>query len=165
MPMSQSLLAEMDHEMAGTRRVLERVDESQLAWRPHEKSMTLGRLASHLAELPKWVRMVIEQDSLALDGNYQPLTLGSRQEMLDLFDGNVVEGRRLLGGASDETLMRPWRLLSKGNEVLNLPKIGVLRTMVMNHTIHHRGQLTVYLRMTGSPVPGLYGPSADEPRM
>lgn len=166
MSLSKSLLPEFDQEMASTRRVLERVPEDQLGWKPHEKSMSLGRLASHVAEMLRWAEVTVREDSFDVappeGAGYQAADLGSRQEILDLFDRGVATTRSLLEGAEDATLMQPWSLKKGGEAMFTMPKIAVLRGMVMNHIIHHRGQLSVYLRLTGAPVPAIYGPSADE---
>jgi len=166
MPMSQSLLPEFDHEMANTRKALERVPEDKFGWKPHEKSMSLGRLATHVAELSGWVSNTLESESLdfAPPGAppYQPLIAASRTALLEMFDKNVAAARAAISAASDAQLMAPWTLLAGGKTIFSMPRIAVLRGMVMNHMIHHRGQLTVYLRLNDVPVPALYGPSADE---
>jgi uncharacterized damage-inducible protein DinB len=166
MPLSQSLLPEFDHEMANTRRALERVPEDKFAWKPHDKSMTLGRLASHVAELAGWVEPTLQSESLdvAPPGAppYQPKIAASRTELLQQFDKNVAQARAAIAAAPDPAWMVPWTLLSGGQPMFTLPRIAVLRAMVMNHMIHHRGQLSVYLRLNNVPVPALYGPSADE---
>jgi uncharacterized damage-inducible protein DinB len=166
MPINQALLPEFDHEMANTRKALERVPEDKFSWTPHAKSMTLGRLATHVAELTAWVITALESESFdfAPPGAppYKPKTAGSRAEILEIFDKNVAAARAAIGGAGDAQLMAPWTLLNGGKTVFSMPRIAVLRAMVMNHTIHHRGQLSVYLRLNDVPVPALYGPSADE---
>jgi uncharacterized damage-inducible protein DinB len=166
MSLSQALLPEFDHEMAGTRKTLERVPEAQLGWRPHTRSMTLGGLASHLANLPSWIGYTIERDSLDLAPVGQPALRQeektSRQALLDHFDRHLAEGRTLLAAASDETLLAPWTLLGGGKPYFTMPRVAVLRSFVMNHNVHHRAQLGVYLRLLDVAVPGLYGPSADE---
>jgi uncharacterized damage-inducible protein DinB len=166
MSLGQSLLPEFDHEMAGTRRTLERVPEDRLFWTPHDKSMTLGGLASHLANLPSWVGYTVERDSLDVAPVGQPPLrqppMTSRPALLDHFDRHVAEGRALLAAAADERLLAPWTLLGGGQAYFTMPRIAVLRSFVMNHSIHHRAQLGVYLRLLDVPVPGLYGPSADE---
>ena len=162
MAIKDSLLPEFDSEMATTRRVMERLKEDKYDWAPHEKSMKAGRLASHIAEMTVWGTISITQDSLDLAGGHQPFNASSRAELLAAFDKNVEECRKAIEGASDETLMQSWSLKQGDTVIMTLPKISVLRTLVMNHTIHHRGQLSVYLRLTGTPVPSIYGPSADE---
>ena len=166
MPMSQALLPEFDHEMANTRKALERAPEDKFGWKPHEKSMTLGRLATHVAELSGWVPTTLESESFDFAppgaAPFQPKTAGSRAELLEVFDKNVAVARAAIGAASDAQWMAPWSLLQGGRTIFSMPRIAVLRSMVMNHTIHHRGQLAVYLRLNDVPVPALYGPSADE---
>jgi uncharacterized damage-inducible protein DinB len=166
MSMTKALLPEFDHEMAGTRKTLERVPEEKFDWKPHDKSMSMGGLATHLANIPTWAVRALKQDSfdLAPQGG-PPLRLppaSSRGEVLDAFDKNVAEARAAIAEATDEELLKKWSLLSGGQTVMTLPRVAVLRSFVMNHSIHHRGQLSVYLRLNDVPVPGLYGPSADE---
>jgi len=169
MTIKDALLPEFDQEMANTRKTLERVPDDKLGWKPHEKSMTMGRLAGHVAELPMWGQMTINQDShdVAPPGAppQQGLTAKSRQEALDTFDKNVASMRAAIAGASDDQLMKPWSLLKGGQTLMTMPKIAVLRGFVMNHTIHHRAQLGVYLRLNNLSVPSIYGPSADEGQM
>jgi uncharacterized damage-inducible protein DinB len=162
MTISQGLLPEFDQEMAGTRKSLERVPAGKTEWQPHPKSMTLGRLAGHLAELPGWIVETLQRDQLIMDGSFKPFISSSPAELLAMFDAKVAEARALLAKASDEDFMKPWSLVVGGQKAFTMPRIGVVRGMVMNHIIHHRGQLTVYLRLNDVPVPSLYGPSADE---
>ncbi|MBI4459941.1 MAG: DinB family protein [Acidobacteria bacterium] len=169
MTLSDTLLPEFDHEMANTRKILERIPESQFGWKPHEKSMTLGRLAVHLTEIPAWTVHTIQKDSMdvAPPGAppYHPPQANSRQEVLSMFDRNIGEARAAIAAASDEHLQKPWSLLAGGKTVFTMPRIAVLRSMVMNHNIHHRAQLGVYLRLHNIPLPAIYGPSADETGM
>ena len=166
MALRDALLPEFDQEMANTRKTLDRVPDDKFDWKPHEKSMPLGGLATHLSNLPTWVVYTISQDSLDLAPGGVPLPPAppakSRTEVLELFDNNVVKARVAIAAASDEELFKSWTLLSGGKHVLTLPKIAVLRSFVMNHSIHHRAQLGVYLRLNDIPVPSIYGPSADE---
>jgi uncharacterized damage-inducible protein DinB len=166
MRLSEALLPEFDQEMIHIRKTLERVPDDKLGWKPHEKSMTMGRLATHLAETPGWTLPTIEKDSLDLAPPgappFQPATANSRQEMLDMFDKDIKAARVAIAGASDEHLLKPWSLLMGGDTILTQTRIAVLRTWVMNHSIHHRAQLGVYLRLNNIPVPAIYGPSADE---
>jgi uncharacterized damage-inducible protein DinB len=159
----EALLGEFDQEMAATRRMLERVPDGKSDWKPHEKSMTLGRLANHVAEIPDWVAVTLRQDSLDLPETYQPEILASRAEILAAFDKHVAEARQALQAADPASLDQTWTLLFGGKLVFSAPRHAVLRGMIMNHLIHHRAQLGVYLRLNDIPVPGLYGPSADEP--
>ena len=169
MSLSDALLPEFDHEMANTRKSLERVPEDKLDWKPHTKSMTLGHLAGHLAEIPTWGTTTVNEESFDIaptDGPaHEPFKAKSVAEALERFDKNVADARAAIEGASDETLLRPWSLLHGGNTVFTLPRIAVLRSFVMSHSIHHRAQLGVYLRLNDVPVPAIYGPSADESGM
>jgi uncharacterized damage-inducible protein DinB len=160
------LLPEFDNEMANTRTVLERLPEDRFDWQPHARSMTLGRLANHLADLPGWGVMTLGMDSFDLappggEGHTSP-THTTRQELLATFDANVGKTRELLEKTDDTAFAQPWTFLVGGEERFTLPRVAVLRGMLFNHIIHHRGQMTVYLRLNEVPVPGLYGPSADE---
>lgn len=169
MSLGQALLPEFDHEMANTRKVLERIPEDKLDWKVHEKSNTIGWVGMHLAEIPGWADVTFNQDSLdiAPPGGepYRTPAATSRQAILDRFDANVAAGRAAIAAASDEQFMKPWSLLHGGNTVFTLPRAAVLRSFVLNHNIHHRAHLCVYLRLNNVPVPGMYGPSADEPGM
>lgn len=167
MAIAEMILPEFDQEMAGTRRALERVPMDEPDWAPHEKSMKLGYLASHLAELPRWTVMTLQQASLdiAPPGGepYRSPEFETREELLAAFDAHVAAARRALAETPDEAFGESWSLLRGGETMFAMPRLAVLRSFVLNHMIHHRGQLTVYLRLRGVPVPGLYGPSADEP--
>ncbi len=170
MAISQALLPEFDHEMATTRKTLERVPDEKWDWAPHSKSMKLGRLATHLAEAPGWAIPTIGRAELDLSppgapAPYQPVSTSNRAEALAMFDKNVAEARTAIAGASDEHLFQTWSLLMGGKAVFTMPRVAVIRSMVLNHIIHHRGQLSVYLRLLDVPVPSIYGPSADEGRM
>lgn len=163
---SQSMLPEFDHEIANTRKTLERVPETNPEFRPHEKSMPLANLAGHVSEIPFWAVLTLTQDELDLnpaDGpKYTPPVMTSRAELLAAFDAQAKQAREALAATSDEQMMQPWTLKSGGQEFLKMPRVAVMRSFIMNHMIHHRAQLGVYLRMNDVPVPGLYGPSADE---
>lgn len=166
---SQSLLPEFDMETANTRKMLALVPETNLDFTPHPKSMTLSKLAGHVAEIPVWASMTMAQDELDLRPNgvatYQPFLFTSRDAALAFFDENLAKARGLLANLSDQDMMRTWALKNNGQTMLAMPKIAVLRSFVMNHMIHHRAQLGVYLRMNNVAIPGLYGPSADEAPM
>jgi uncharacterized damage-inducible protein DinB len=166
MAIREGLLPEFDQEMAGTRKTLERVPMEKPGWRPHEKSMPMGHLAVHVATLPGWAEFTINQDELDLAPvGAPPLEMpkaGTQKELLALFDESSAKGRAAIAKSSDEHLLKPWSLLMGGKTLFTMPRIAVLRTFLMNHLIHHRAQLGVYLRMNNLPVPALYGPSADE---
>jgi uncharacterized damage-inducible protein DinB len=165
MGLSDALLPEFDNEMANTRKTLERVPDNKFDWKPHEKSMAMGGLAGHLANLPSWGSLTVGSDSFDMAPGGQPVItppLSSGKDVLATFDENVAKTREAIAGASDEELFKPWSLMADGNTILTMPKIAVLRNFVMNHMIHHRAQLGVYLRLNEIPVPSIYGPSADE---
>jgi uncharacterized damage-inducible protein DinB len=168
MAISDALLPEFDHEMANTRKTLERIPDDKFDWKPHEKSSTMGGLATHLANLPSWAGYTIDKDALDIAPNGEPVRatpLNSQAEVLETFDKNVAAGRAALAAASDEHLFSPWTLQANGKTLLTMPRVAVLRGFVMNHLIHHRAQLGVYLRLNDIPVPSIYGPSADEGSM
>ncbi len=162
MAFTDALLPEFDHEMATTRKLLERVPETQLGWKPHERSMSLGRLATHLAELPQWAKHIICEDEINLTGGYTPREEQSVTAILSQFDTSIAETRRLIAAKSDAELMAPWTFKANGKTLFTMPRAAVLRGMLFNHMVHHRGQLSVYLRLQNVPVPAIYGPSADE---
>jgi uncharacterized damage-inducible protein DinB len=159
---SASLLPEFDAEMANTRKILERVPDGTFDYKPHEKSMPLGRLASHVAEMPNWATHTIQMEVLEMQPGQKPYLAATREQLLADFDKYVTEARALLEGASDEELHKTWTFRYGGKEVMSMPRVAVLRGMVMNHMIHHRAQLGVYLRLNEIELPGMYGPSADE---
>jgi uncharacterized damage-inducible protein DinB len=160
--LNQALLPEFDREMATTRRVLERLPDDALAWKPHEKSFSMGDLATHITNIPSWVASTIDHDELDMGAGFEPPPTGKRDDLLRIFDENVKTARAKIEGADDAALMREWALKSGDTEFFRMPKVAVLRGFVMNHMIHHRGQLSVYLRLKDVPVPSIYGPSADE---
>jgi uncharacterized damage-inducible protein DinB len=165
MAISHALLPEFDHEMANTRKTLERVPDDKFAWKPHEKSFAMGALATHLSNLPSWAGVTINREEFDMSPGGVPLktpAVNSTAEVLAQFDKNVTEARAAIAGASDEHLFGLWTLLSNGNKILSMPRVACLRSFVMNHIIHHRAQLGVYLRLNDIPVPSIYGPSADE---
>lgn len=167
MAIKDALLPELDQEAAVTRKLLKRVPADKLGWKPHEKSMTLGRLATHIAEMPGWTDVVINQNEFDVEPPggepYTPTEVEGVAQLLEMFDAGVTKMRELLDGTSDAEFMEPWTLKKGGEDVFTIPRIGVVRNTLFNHAIHHRGQLSVYLRLAGAPVPGSYGPTADEP--
>ena len=166
MTIAETILPEFDIEMASTRKALERIPDEKFDWKAHEKSNTIGWVASHLAEIPGWVEGTLTQDAWDInppDGEpYKSPEMNSRQDVLDLFDKNVANARRQLAETPDEEFGKSWSLLSAGEALITMPKLGVIRTWVLNHSIHHRAHLCVYLRLNDVPVPALYGPSGDE---
>jgi uncharacterized damage-inducible protein DinB len=165
MSIADSLLPEYDHELATTRRVLERVPEAEFGWKPHPKSMTLGQLAGHVASIPFWLSATLDTPFYDVMAGDREATLeppASRSEMLRQFDEKVRKARASLANASDAEMMAPWSLKQGGTVIFSMPRVAAVRSFVMNHMIHHRGQLSVYLRLKDVPVPPIYGPSADE---
>lgn len=166
MTLAQSLLPEFDHEMAGLRRTLERVPADRFDFRPHPKSFSLGALANHLATVPAWAAGTMATTEMDFADpavrEAMPKPVDDTEKLLALFDRGVTEARAALAGASDADFAVIWSGKSEGKTLFAFPRIGVLRSFILNHAVHHRGQLTVYLRMLDVPVPALYGPSADE---
>jgi uncharacterized damage-inducible protein DinB len=162
MPFIDTLLPEFDHEMTLTRKVLERVPDDRLDWKPHAKSYAAGQLAQHLATIPLWGTLTLSQSGvdLAVMPPLEPLT--TRKEILALFDGHAASARAALVGKSDAELKVQWALKRDGHVVFSMPKHAVWRSFVISHLIHHRAQLGLYLRLLDVPVPSTYGPSADE---
>jgi len=165
MKMNELLLAQLEREAPRIRRALEATPEGRDDWKPHEKSMPLGRLAGLVATMPGWISMIINQDDLDLNppggSTYQQKPLRTRAELVQALDAGVAGARQALAGATDEHLLKPWRLLVAGRAVSEEPRHVVLAD-TFSHLAHHRGQLTVYLRLNDAPVPAIYGPSADD---
>jgi uncharacterized damage-inducible protein DinB len=162
MPMVDALLPEFDHEMTTTRKLLERVPDDRLAWKPHAKSMSIGGLATHLSNLPWWGQVTLKDTEFDLATFPNQADATSRAQILETFDRHVAATRALLTGKSDAELMVPWALKRAGQTIFSQPKASVWRSFVLSHVVHHRGQLSVYLRLLDVPVPSIYGPSADE---
>lgn len=166
MPISDALLPEFDQEMANTRKVLERLPDDRWSWKPHPKSWPMGDLANHVANIPNWTTFTIDLPELDIAPVGGPPVerevAGTQAELLVLFDRYVAAARKAIAGATDEHLLQPWTLLAGGRKYFTMPRAVVLRSMMMNHHIHHRAQLTMYLRLNDIPMPGMYGPSADE---
>jgi len=163
MSMIEALLPEFDREMTTTRKVLERVPDESLAWKPHAKSFSLGELASHVAALPTFATETLNRSEFEIGNLRPPVALPSRADVLAAFDASTGAARAALAGKSDAELMAIWTLKRNGTPLYSMPKAVVLRSLVLSHVIHHRGQLSVYLRLLEVPVPSIYGPSADEP--
>lgn len=171
MAIAESMLPEFDHETAATRTLLERVPDAKAAWKPHDKSMSLGELATHIATIPSWAPVTLKQtefDTNPVGGqNYTPPAYESTSKLLAVFDDGVKAARAMLAASTDGEMMVPWALKSAGKTIFSMPRAGVFRSFIMNHVIHHRGQLSVYLRMCDVSLPPIYGPTADtkEPPM
>jgi uncharacterized damage-inducible protein DinB len=166
MPIRDALLPEFDQEVKSTRKCLERIPEEKFTYKPHPKSFDMGSLATHIATMLGWGVTTINSDSFdyaPVGGEpYVPPVVKTNAELLSMFDKGAAEFRAAIAAADDATMMKPWSLLGGGQVVFTMPKIACIRGMIFNHIVHHRGQLSVYLRMNDIPVPALYGPSADE---
>jgi uncharacterized damage-inducible protein DinB len=158
---ADALLPEFDHEMAVTRKLLERVPEDKFTWKPHAKSMSLVELATHVANLPSWGAVTLSQSEFDVAA-HKNTAATSRADLLARFDANIAETRAALVGKIDPEMMASWTLKHNGQTLFTMPKATVWRSFMLNHLIHHRGQLSVYLRLNDVPVPAMYGPSADE---
>jgi uncharacterized damage-inducible protein DinB len=163
--LNELVIADMDREYPVTRRVLERIPDDRHDWRPHDKSTPLGQLASHVASLPRFVAMILQQDGfdLAVTPPQRPPALRTREELLRTFDDYAAAARNAVQSTTDDALAREWVFRNGDQVFLRGTRATVIRTLAMNHLVHHRGQLSVYLRLLDVPVPSIYGPSADEP--
>lgn len=159
---AETLLPEFDMEMAATRKLLERVPESKADWKPHQKSRSLGELATHIANIPSMMSVVIRQDEMAAGTTNRPPKFTTTAALLEFFDQNVKAGREALTGVPDSKMALPWTLKFGDKTIFSRPRSAVLRSFVMSHHIHHRGQLGVYMRMQDVALPSAYGPTADE---
>jgi len=169
MKLTDMFLAELEREAAGTRSALERVPEGRNDWKPHPRSMPLGYLASLVATMPSWVAMMVKQDELDLKSpgaaKFKPLEWRKRAELVAALDRGLAEAREALQNTTDEHLMTPWKFVIGGQVVDENPRHVMITNAVFSHLAHHRGQLTVYLRLNEASVPAIYGPSADEGRV
>jgi len=169
MTITELLLAELDREAVAIRKTLERVPEGKNDWKPHPKSMPLGPLATIVANIPGWLDMVVNLDELDINppggSKYRPQEWRTRRDLLDQFEGSLKRGREVLQKTTDDHLLNTkWRMLAAGRMMSEQPRYVAIRDGVLNHMAHHRGQLTVYLRLNEEKVPAIYGPSADEGR-
>lgn len=163
MAIKDAFLAELKHEAASTKRILERVPMDKKDWKPHEKSMTLGKLAAHVADIPHWISDIINIDDFDFMQHYKPMLANTHEELMALYQEKLDAAVADLERVSDADFMKTW-VVRRGEQVFyNLPKVVAVRGWGFNHLFHHRGQLSVYLRLLDVPVPGMYGPSADEP--
>ncbi|MDB5250084.1 MAG: hypothetical protein JWQ40_4478 [Segetibacter sp.] len=161
--LNQAFAAELKQEAASTKKILERVPAGKFDWKPHEKSMTLGRLASHVAELPGFLHSILTMDDFDFaQGHYQPSHANTPEELMNVFQQKLDEVVKTLENTSDEKMQASFTLRSGDHVIATVPRMVAVRSMAMNHIIHHRGQIAVYLRLLDIPVPGMYGPSADE---
>jgi uncharacterized damage-inducible protein DinB len=163
MALNQALIAELQQEAANTHKLLERVPAEHMDWQPHAKSMSLTRLATHIAELPGWITMALNTHELDLGArDYKPNMAKTAEELIAIHNKNVAGAKEALSNATDEQLAEPWTLRQGDHVIFTLPKVAVIRSAAMNHMIHHRGQLSVFLRLLDVPLPGIYGPTRDE---
>lgn len=164
---AESILPELDHEAATTRKLLERVPEADAQWKPHPKSYSLGDLAMHVANIPAWMAVTLQGTEFDVsppgaEGGYKSPKFESKARLLEVFDENLKSARATLAATSDADMMIHWSLKNGGKTMFSMPRAAVVRSFVMNHLIHHRGQLSVYLRLRDIPLPPMYGPTADE---
>ncbi len=162
MPIADTLIMELEREAPTTRRVLERVPTDKLTWKPHPKSMTLGQLAQHVATIPGFISGIARFDSYDVEKFSKPPELESTGAILAAFEDSVSQAKTNLGATDDAAMMKDWSFHMGGKPIMTVPRIGVYRSILLNHLYHHRGQLSVYLRLLDVPVPSIYGPSADE---
>jgi uncharacterized damage-inducible protein DinB len=162
MALIDGMLAELEQEAQTTRRVLERVPNHQLAWRPNEKARTLGELALHVAIVPGGVAELVASPSPAQAPQFTDPSPTNASELIPALDESIAKAKKALGGMDDAAALATWRLMQGDRELFAVPRVALLRSVMLNHWYHHRGQLTVYLRALGVPVPSIYGPSADE---
>lgn len=156
------LRSEFEEEMPGTRRMLEHVPEASFSWKPHERSMTLGRLASHVSDLPHRCVSIVSVERLVRPAGFKPFAAETSNALVEHFDDAVEQARGALAAVGDDQLPAIWSVESNGRVMVSLPRAMALRRVFMDHLIHHRAQLSVYLRLLDVPVPGMYGPSADD---
>jgi uncharacterized damage-inducible protein DinB len=159
----EQMKAEIEQEAATTKRVLERVPADKLGWKPHPKSMSLGQLAMHVATIPGGISKLAQVDVFEVNpANFDPPTPKGKDEILGALDASVQATQEYLSGVSEASAKGTWRAMLKGRELMAMPRATMLRSLMLNHWYHHRGQLSVYLRLLEAPVPSIYGPSADE---
>lgn len=161
MSITASFLPEYEHEMASTRKFMERVPGEKWDWKPDPKSMTLGALSTHIAQMQAWGEDTLTSAGFDIAG-YVPPVVDSAPALLAAFDTNVAKFKAAIAKTSDEEWMKLWKLTAGSHVIFEMPRVAAIRGLILSHTIHHRGQLSVYLRLLGIPVPGVYGPSADE---
>lgn len=162
MALRDGLLQELEQEAQTTRRVLERVPDDKLAWRPHAKARTLGELAMHVATVPGAVAELIASPSPAQVPQFTDPTATSASELIPTLDESIAKAKKALGALDDTALLATWRMMQGERELFAIPRVGLLRSIMLNHWYHHRGQLSVYLKELDVPIPSIYGPSADE---
>lgn len=162
MSIKKALLVELEREKNNTARILKKLDDEIFSWKPHEKSMSVGQLANHIVELHNWVAFAITMDVFDFHLDYKPSKLITVEELLEVLEEGFIENKKLIEAMDENLYLEKWTLKAGDHVIAELPKAGALRFIITNHLIHHRGQLTVYLRLLDIPVPGIYGPSADD---
>jgi uncharacterized damage-inducible protein DinB len=165
MAIKDALLPEYDHEMGTTRRLLERTPEAEFAWKPHDKSMSLGQLAGHIANIPHWCSAITDNtvfDVLTVGDDARPKAPTSLADLLVEFDTKVAIARAKIAATGDPQMLEAWTFKQGDQEIFTMPRVAAIRSFIMNHLIHHRGQFSVYLRLHNIPLPPIYGPTADE---
>ena len=156
------ILMELDQEAATTRRVLERVPTDKLGWKPHPKSMSLGQLALHIAQMPGVIAEFVTSPTMEMPGSFEQKAASSTAEVMSALDASLKRAKEVLAGLDDRTILSTWTMKAGGKTLMSMPRLAVVRAIMLNHWYHHRGQLSVYLRELDVPVPSIYGPSADE---
>ena len=162
MSIKQALLVELNHEKNNTLKVLNNLVSADFSFKPHEKSMTLGQLTNHIVELHNWVGFALTKNVFDFHTDYKPLTLNTVAELVEVLEKGYLENKALIEGLDESVYFEDWSLQAGEHVIAKMPKAGALRFIINNHLIHHRGQLTVYMRLLDIPVPGVYGPSADD---
>lgn len=162
MSMVEPMIAQLEEESGSTRKLLERTPMEHADWRPHAKSMSLAELTSHMATCPEWAVGICEQDEFEIPSEYTPWIAKSQDELLAAYDASIASAKKAMTGLSDAQMRATWKLIANGTVMVEAPRADVLRWFILSHLIHHRGQLSVYLRLKDVPLPAIYGPSADE---
>ncbi|MBS1759674.1 MAG: DUF1572 family protein [Bacteroidetes bacterium] len=162
MAIKEALISELKRESESTKKMLERVPMDNSDWKPHEKSMSIGKLATHIAAIPLWISSIINMDDYDIAKHYKNVHASTQEELMKLFQDSLNDAIENLEKIEDADLFKTWIFRNGDHIIANAPKIGVMRSLSMSHLIHHRGQLSVYLRLLDVPVPGMYGPSADD---
>jgi uncharacterized damage-inducible protein DinB len=157
-----SILAELDQEAATTRRILERVPDDKLSWTPHPKSMTLGQLALHIAQVPGTIAGFVAEPVFEMSGGFKQPAATSKTELMSALEQSLAKAKQILNGLDDATITSTWSMRAGGKTIMSMPRLAVVRSILLNHWYHHRGQLSVYLRSLDVPLPSIYGPTADE---
>ncbi|SEH74669.1 Uncharacterized damage-inducible protein DinB (forms a four-helix bundle) [Paenimyroides aquimaris] len=162
MSIKKAILIELEREKENTKRIISRLDDDKFSYKPHEKSMTMGQLANHIVELHNWVDYIINKEVFDFHTDYKPSTLTSVDELLEALENGFEKNKAIIEQMNENVVFENWTIKAGDHVMASMPKTGALRFIVTNHLVHHRGQLTVYMRLLDIPVPGVYGPSADD---